>query len=195
MKKILYLDVDNTICNSTKRFVEIYNQEYNANADWNKCCKWDYSDICPLLKDSELYFAREDFYNDKLELIDNHVKGIIAILYLQGYDVHFITIGTKNNLKYKEQWLERNFPYITKDKYHLLEKTDMGKSEISMINGILVDDNYINLLTSSADLKICMHKETEWNKDIEKSGFKRLHNSMELYNYLMKLEEAGEIIV
>ena len=56
-----------------------------------------------------MYFAREDFYNDKLELIDNHVKGIIAILYLQGYDVHFITIGTKNNLKYKEQWLEKNF--------------------------------------------------------------------------------------
>ena len=195
MKKILFLDVDNTICNSTKRFVEIYNQEYNQQADWTKCYKWDLSDICPLVKDSGLYFAREDFYNDKLELIDNHVKGIIAILYLQGYDVHFITIGTKNNLKYKEQWLERNFPYITKDKYHLLEKTDMGKSEISMINGILVDDNYINLLTSSADLKICMHKETEWNKDIEKSGFKRLHNSMELYNYLMKLEEAGEIIV
>ena len=94
-EKILYLDVDNTICNSTKRFVEIYNQEYNQQADWTKCYKWDLSDICPLVKDSELYFAREDFYNDKLELIDNHVKGIIAILYLQGYDVHFITIGTK----------------------------------------------------------------------------------------------------
>ena len=50
MKKILYLDVDNTICNSTKRFVEIYNQEYNQQADWTKCYKWDLSDICPLVK-------------------------------------------------------------------------------------------------------------------------------------------------
>lgn len=193
MKKLLFLDVDNTLCNSTKRFVEIYNQEYNANADWTKCYKWDYSDICPLLEDSEIFFAREDFYNDKMELTDTHIKGIIAILYLRGYDINFVTIGTKNNLKYKEKWLEKNFPYISKDKYHLLEKTSMGKEEIHMQDGILVDDSYINLLTSNADLKICMHKRTDWNKDIERSGFIRLNNSMELYNYLMKLEKEGVI--
>lgn len=194
MKKLLFLDVDNTICNSTKRFVEIYNQEYNINADWTKCYKWDYSDICPLLEDSETFFAREDFYNDKLELVDNYIKGVIAMLYLQKYDINFVTIGTKNNLKYKEKWLKENFPYISKDKYHLLEKTNMGKEEISMLGGILVDDNYINLLTSNADLKICMHKRTEWNKDVERSGFVRLHNSMELYHHLMKLEKEGKIV-
>ena len=194
MKKILFLDVDNTICNSTKRFVEIYNQEYNANADWTKCYKWDYSDICSLLEDSETFFAREDFYNDKMELTDTHIKDIIAILYLRGYNINFVTIGTKNNLKYKEKWLEKKFPYISKDKYHLLEKISMGKEEIHMQDGILVDDSCINLLTSNADLKICMHKRTDWNKDIERSGFIRLNNSMELYDYLMQLEKEGEIV-
>ena len=194
MKKILFLDVDNTICNSTKRFVEIYNQEYNANADWTKCCKWDYSDICPLLEDAETFFAREDFYNDQLEFMDEYIKSVIAMLYLQGYDINFITIGTKDNLKYKEKWLEGNFTYISKDKYHLLEKTCMGKEEIDMQDAILVDDSCVNLLTSNADLKICMHKPTEWNSDVEKSGFVRLNNSMELYSYIMKLEKEGEIV-
>ena len=172
MEKLLFLDVDNTICNSTKRYVEIYNQEYNANADWAKCYKWDLSDICPLIKDSESYFAREDFYNEQMELMDDYIKGVIAMLYLQKYDIIFVTICTKDNLKYKAKWLEKNFSYIEKDKYHLLEKTNMGKEEIHMQNGILVDDNYINLLTSNADLKICM----------------------ELYHHLMKLEKEGVIV-
>ena len=194
MRKLLYLDVDNTICNSTKRFVEIYNQEYNQQADWTKCYKWDYSDICPLLEDAEPIFAREDFYNDKLELMDKYIKTIILLLHLQDYDIHFVTIGTKDNLKYKEQWLEQQFPYIRKDNYHLLEKTNMGKEEIHMQSGILVDDNCINLLTSNSDLKICMHKVTGWNKDIEKSGFIRLNDSLELYEFIKKLEREGVII-
>lgn len=194
MRKLLYLDVDNTICNSTKRFVEIYNQEYNQQADWEKCFKWDYSDICPLLEDAEPIFAREDFYNDKLELMDKYIKTIILLLNLQDYDIHFVTIGTKDNLKYKKRWLEKLFPYIPKQNYHLLEKANMGKEEIHMQEGILVDDNYINLLTSNSDLKICMHKTTEWNKGVERSGFIRLNNSLELYEFIKKLEGEGVII-
>lgn len=194
MRKLLYLDVDNTICNSTKRFVEIYNQEYNQQADWTKCYNWDYSDICPLLGDAEVIFAREDFYNNKLELMDNYMATIIRLLHLQNYDIHFVTIGTKYNLAYKEKWLEEQFPYIPKKNYHLLEKTDMGKEEIHMQGGILVDDNYINLLTSNSDLKICMHKITGWNKDIERSGFIRLNDSLELYEFIKKLEKEGVII-
>lgn len=194
MRKLLYLDVDNTICNSTKRFVEIYNQEYNQQADWTKCYKWDYSDVCPLLEDAEAIFAREDFYNDKLELTDKHIKVIILLLHLQDYDIHFVTIGTKDNLVYKKQWLVKQFPYIPENNYHLLEKTNMGKEEIHMQGGILVDDNYINLLTSNSDLKICMHEPVEWNKDIERSGFIRLKNSLELYDFLRRLEREGIII-
>lgn len=193
MEKILYFDVDNTICNSTKRFTEIYNQEYNQQADWTKCFKWDYSDICPLLKNSETIFAREDFYNEQLEFVDEWISGVITAFHLLGYDVNFVTIGTKENLKYKRLWLEKQFPYISKKNYHLLEKTCMGKEEIHMQGGTLIDDSYINLLTSNADLKICMHKPTDWNKDVEKSGFKRLYNSLELFDYITGLKKAGVI--
>jgi len=37
-----------------------------------------------------------------------------------------------------------------------------------------------------------MHKRVEWNKDIEKSGFKRVEDSLELYQYLRELESKGE---
>lgn len=194
MRKLIYFDVDNTICNSTKRFVEIYNEEYNQQADWTKCNKWDYSDICPLLDDAEPIFARKDFYNKQLELMDSQIKTIITLLHWENYDIHFVTIGTKDNLKYKREWLKRKFPFISTRNHHLLEKTNMGKEEIHMQDGILVDDNYINLLTSNADLKICMHKPVEWNKDIERSGFIRLNNSLELYDFIKKLEREGIIV-
>ena len=70
----------------------------------------------------------------------------------------------------------------------------MGKEEIHMQGGILVDDNYINLLTSNSDLKICMHKKTGWNKGVERSGFIRLNDSLELYEFIKKLEKEGVII-
>ena len=193
MEKRLFFDVDNTICNSTKRFVEIYNEIYDQNADWKKCYKWDYSDICPLVEDAEAIFARSDFYNNQLDFHDPYVYSILDYLYnAGGYDIHFVTIGTKRNLYFKTIWLERRFPYIPKENYHLLEKTEMGKGEVDMSKGILIDDNCINLLTSNADMKICMHKRVEWNKDIEKSGFKRVEDSLELYQYLRELESKGE---
>lgn len=192
MKKKLFFDVDNTICNSTKRFVQIYNQIYNQEADWRECYKWDYSDICPLIQDSEEIFARPDFYNWQMEYQDVYIQTVISYLYNVGeFDIHFVTIGTKKNLKHKETWLEIRFPYIPKENYHLLEKTNMGKEEINMIDGILIDDNYINLLTSNADLKICMHKLTDWNKGVERSGFVRLTDSLQLHQYIRELEASG----
>lgn len=193
MKRKLFFDVDNTITNSTKRFVDIYNQIYNADADWTKCYRWDYSDICPLLEDAETIFAREDFYKG-IEFTDRYIRSVIGMLHLEKFDINFITIGTKENLKYKKLWLNKNFPFVNKNNYFLLEKTSMGKEEIPMQNGILIDDNYINLLTSNADLKICMHKETEWNKGVERSGFVRLHNSLELFKYIIELKEEGVIV-
>lgn len=195
MKKKLFFDVDNTITNSTKRFVDIYNRTYNTNADWTKCYRWDYSDICPLLEDSEQFFARPDFYNWQMEYQDVNVPSIIKYLHdVGGYEINFVTIGTKDNLYFKEKWLEWHFPYISKENYHLLHKTEMGKEEIDMSGGILIDDNYINLLTSNADLKICMHKSVEWNKDVERSGFKRLYNSLELFQYIRELEGDDKFV-
>jgi len=195
MKKKLFFDVDGTIYDSSKRFVEIYNEEYNQAADWRKVNKWDFSDICPLLKnhDAERYFSLPEFYNKEMDYQDVHISSIISYLYkVDGYDIHFITIGSEDNLIFKRKLLEWHFPYIPKTNYHLLEKTDMGKGEIDMTGGILIDDNYINLLTSNADLKICMHRVTEWNKDVEKSGFKRLSDGLKLYNYIKALERDGK---
>lgn len=193
MKRKLFFDVDNTICNSTKRFVEIYNYQYNQNANWRNCYKWDYSDICPLLEeDAEVIFAQPDFYNWQLEFHDPNIPSIIEYLYDNGkFDIHFVTIGTKDNLYHKSKWLEHNFKYIPKENYHLLEKTTMGKGEIDMFDSVLIDDSYINLLTSNAEEKICMHKETGWNKDVERSGFKRVKDSLHLYQYIKELEAGG----
>jgi 5'(3')-deoxyribonucleotidase len=193
MKKKIFFDVDSTLCNSPKRFIELYNEKYNQNADWKKVYKWDFSDVCPLLENAEEIFAHPEFYNAQLEYMDVYIPSVLNYLHTSGeYEIDFVTIGNKDNLYFKKNWLQRNFPYITDDHYHLLNKIKMGKSEIDMSDSILIDDNYINLLTSNADLKICMYDIMEWNKDVEKSGFKRLKDSLDLYNYLSMLERDGK---
>ena len=195
MKKKLFFDVDGTICKSPKRVVQIYNEEFNQNSNWEECNKWDFSDVCPLLLDAESYFSRPDFYKNQLELTDPYIKGIISLLFISGYEIYFITIGSKDNLEHKKNWLIEQFPYVLESNMILLEKLNMGKAEIDMQGGILIDDNYINLLTSNADEKICMHKRTEWNEGVERSGFVRLKDSLELYNYIIKLEKEGRFDV
>jgi hypothetical protein len=192
MEKKLFWDVDNTLVNSKKRFVELYNIEYKQDADWRKVCKYDLSDECPLVENPIEIFNKPQFYNNDLDWEDMYVPEILRMLQLRdGFEIHIVTIGTKENLFFKKQWLKRRLKFINEENYHLLEKTDLGKGEINMINSTLIDDSYINLLTSNSKLKICMHKRTEWNKDCERSGFIRIENSLLLYQYIKKLEEQG----
>jgi hypothetical protein len=100
----------------------------------------------------------------ELELFD----GVIETLLKQqdNYNIELVTIGTSDNLYWKEKWCREKLPINFK--YRGIEKFGMGKSKdvCDMSGGVIIDDHINNIVTSNADHKI-LYKgdyETEWNQ-------------------------------
>lgn len=185
-KRKLFIDFDSTIVNSIKRICEIYNKKYISHLDfipakWYLVEKWNFSDQCTLAAKGEvpLYFNRKEFFNKQLEFMDN-AEEIINKLCTK-FDVYVPSLGLDNNLKYKEQWLNKHFPYIKFIPCSF--NTCSDKKHIDMSDGILIDDLVSNLESSNATTKICFGDIYDWNKNW--NGI-RCWNWYEIYNFLME---------
>ena len=174
-KKVnVFIDIDNTIYNSTKVAVDELNKRYNRNIKYTDIKAYDFTDQFPEVKQSEIkeIFSNENFYK-RLDCIDGTAFMFIDILSTQQkIDVSFVTLGTKENLENKKEWLD----YILKSKDFFDHEVDYyeyygslssasNKSFIDMSGGIFIDDNIDCLRSSNASIKILIKNgvDTKWN--------------------------------
>lgn len=184
MKQKLFIDFDEVIASSIKRFCRCYNMLYKNHvnfvpAEWWKTVQYDFKDTCPLIDnvheifDSELFFAG-------LELMNGNTYEVLEKLNNQ-YEVHIVSIGTFENLTNKARWIGMNLPFIEYAEL-LNTRNTMNKSIINMQGGILIDDVLDNLESSNAEFKFTFGDVQEWN---EKSEYERLFNWTDIGNKLL----------
>jgi len=169
-KKIIYLDVDNTIFPAEKRMAEIWNEHYklpNENPmDYKKITSWN----AGIDKDTvgEI-FSRIDFYDpSKIELYDG-VQESLKKAKEMGYKIVIFSKGTLTNIASKCVWLE-NILGKDIDAHVFMGSSDvkMGKSSLNMDGGIMIDDHIENLVGNNTMYNICAkmsEQEVDWNKD------------------------------
>lgn len=170
----VFIDIDNTIYDSTKAVVDELNKRYNKNVNPEDIKAYDFTDQFPEVKQSEIkeIFSNENFYK-RLDCIDGTAFMFIDILSIQQkIDVSFVTLGTKENLENKKEWLD----YVLKSgeffdhevdyyEYYGNLSGDSNKSFIDMSGGIFIDDNIDCLRSSNASIKILIKNgvDTKWN--------------------------------
>lgn len=167
-KNKLFIDFDNTVCESTKQFCRVYNTLYANHpefkpADYTKVLEYNFKDVCPLIEnpldifEHPLFFSSLEFYNDNtyevLEKLNKKYQLIIA------------TIGSPKNLALKCNWLENNLPFIKDYVLVFNEGCHMNKNVINMKDSIFIDDIPSNLLSVNAREKILFGKIYPWNAD------------------------------
>lgn len=187
MKRKLYLDFDQTICNSIKSFCSVYSDIYKYHKDfkqpnWRKVNKWNFSDEAPLVENVEDIFADKRFFN-RLEFIDENMKEVLYELN-KIFDITIVSIGTYKNISLKSLWIAKHLDFIQNSIFIVNKGCKMDKSIIKMNkDDIIVDDHQNNLFTSSAGTKICFADcgIKEWN---EKWDGLRVQNSLELFNLI-----------
>ena len=174
---------ENTLVESTKRIVELYNEDFRYYKkfyyiNWWEVNTWDFKECnCASKEYINTYFNQPRFF-DKLEMMPwaefvlNDLK--------EFYNITFVSLGYSPNLKLKSQWLEKKFPDIPYIMINMKKHKD--KSEIDMTDSIFIDDSYNNLVTSNATEKICFGDTYSWN---EKWDGKRLANWMDIKKYLL----------
>lgn len=202
-KSNLYLDFDGVVFDSIKRICDMYNQHHRYFRDYTpaisaEITQYDFSDICPLASHEILmsYFDSPEFFNvdgrggyywmtyaesNRLMSTKQYIEAIS-----DDYHIIFATIGSISNLRGKQLFLAKNFPYA--DFIGVDAATAKDKSEIDMSDGIQVDDEIRMLKTSNAKTKILFGKGYPWQPEPTSEEIKRCRTWDQLY---YNLKERG----
>jgi 5'(3')-deoxyribonucleotidase len=187
-KQKIYLDIDNTITNSTKAFVLVYNTLFKSKtnfipADWQKVDVWSFQDQCTLLKDTKSVedIFKTNLFFSYLEFINENTYEIIKEIN-EEYNIILVSIGTFSNISLKAEWCRFNLPCIKEAIFLVNANGKMNKSAINMSDGIIIDDVASNLESSNAKNKICFGERHQWNRDYQGN---HCLNWTEIRNFLL----------
>ena len=194
VKKKLFIDVDNTLLDSIKAIVDLYNEDFSAYPKYKfvhpyQIDSYDFKEL-PLINKQYIdhYFCQPRFF-EKVEFMDN-AEEVIEKLKTK-YDITFVSMGNYANLKLKERWIEEHIH----DTHFIGVSFEVSKdkSVVDMSDGILIDDSYEMLVSSNADVKICFGDFYEWNNQETEKPYLRLMNWKDVERFLMKDDIGGDL--
>lgn len=165
-KPILYVDFDGTLVDTNAAITDLYNEDFKFYKNYypvkaEDIDTYDFEECTCANKDYiNTYFNLPRFF-EKLQFMPWAETVMYKLSKL--YNIKVVSHGYSPNLKQKEIWLKKKLPYTEFIGVNLKEHQD--KSHINMKNGIFIDDNMKNLITSNADIKICFGRICNWNKD------------------------------
>lgn len=173
MKQKFFIDFDEVLVESSMAFCEVYNSAFHkhpnfvpANYSLNK--KWDFSDVCPLLQPGDVnkVFSSRDFFQ---HLKPQFYCQEVLEKWKDKYEYYLVSIGTKDNLKHKLDYVGKHFPMI--QNLILLETNGqkMDKSVINMMGNdkcnLFIDDHEDNLFSVEGNVNIPILFKSNGNKE------------------------------
>lgn len=157
----LYIDFDNVITNSSEIIVELLNEKYHCNKNFNDLTEYNFSDLFPMLDywDIEKLFKSEELFK-RVKIIDGF-NDFMKLNSEKFEKLFVVTIGTKENLEMKRK-------FLTDNKLGFIELIGIenhgnnNKSLVDMSDGILIDDNSECLRSSNAMIKVLFQPYKRW---------------------------------
>ena len=149
-KKIIYVDVDDTIAETRRAVLEFYRdmtKDYTTGLATSK--EFSYQGMCPKMTREQIenIFIDLDFFR-KLKPIDGAVEGLTYLLN-KGYDVRFCTAHKPEGRLFKDVWLNTYFPMISKVNY-----VDVYESKKDYRGYAFIDDGVHHLEENQSNIKI-----------------------------------------
>ena len=176
------LDFDETLFPTLERVIEIYNKRYNANIELSHITTYSLYDCL----DSNVADNLIELFCDK-EVYDNlqPYKGAVRAVKMlaeQGHEIYVATATNVKNIEWKEQLLQKHFPFVPKD--NLIRVHNKALLNVD----VLVEDSMRNLTRTFAE-RICF--DQLWNRDSEKDyvySIYRIHHWGEINNVIQSIE-------
>lgn len=193
-KPTIYLDFDECLVDTMKSFCETYNEKFKDHkefvpSDYTNVYKYNFTDQCPLLQGTDevhAIFDSEEFF-EHLAIKDYCIDTLLD--HKSYFDYHIVTIGTPKNLALKSLWISEHLPFIQNVTLMSNGINKVDKSVINMFNGdipnIFLDDHHDNLISSNANIKICMasYGDREWNSkwDLKVNNWIEFDKILDIY--------------
>lgn len=189
----LFIDFDNTIANSSEVIVDMLNEHFGKNENFEKLRKYDFSDLFPECSywDIEKFFNSDKMF-ERLKIFPNMIETVDD--FKDFFDeISIVTIGTKDNLENKKRFLKENNLELTF--YGIENNGRSDKSSVDMHNGVFIDDHIGCLHSSNAKIKILMKnvENGEWNKVEPNDDIYVVNNWYEVYSIFDFIKKNKEL--
>lgn len=180
------IDFDSTLFPTLERVLEIYNERHNSNLKMSQITEYDLhecfsNDIADELLD---LFLDEKVYDD-LRPYNGAIKAVKTLVE-RGHEIYVATSSDLKNMEWKEQLLQKHFPFIPKK--NLIRIYNKALLNVD----VMIEDNMDNLIQTFAD-RICF--DQLWNQSETKDfvyGVYRVHHWDEITNIINKIERKNK---
>lgn len=166
MKTKIFFDFDNTLVNSTKAFIDVYNLLYQDNIDSTSIHNYDFSPQIKLEKNQIVQIFSSTIFYDKLKIFDGVEKFLKKLHDSNLFEVIMVTNCSCNSISKKIEYLKNsNLDQYINSKIYLDVNKCADKSLINMHNAIFIDDHLDNHKTSNAEIKCAYisNKNQNWS--------------------------------
>lgn len=196
-KPNVFLDIDDVILNSSDTVIDILNKKYNLKKSKKDLKDWTFKSITHNCTPQmvEDIFCSEEFWNtitfrqELINLFEENEK------LLNSFNWILTTKGNEVNHKQKYNYLFNSgkVKFFAENKnrfsYYALSLEEK-KSAVNMLGGIQIDDNYNNLRSTDASVKILLKNEIATNYN---DYYLTSDNLQNLY-IVNTLDEIGQIL-
>ena len=176
------IDFDGTLFPTIEKVFEIYNKCHGTNVNLSQITAYSLYDSFSADVADELLelFVEKDVYNN-LQPYKGSIR-TIKTLVERGHEIYIATSSDIRNMEWKEELLQKHFPFIPKDNLIRIH----NKSLLNV--DVLVEDKLDNLRSTFAD-RICF--DQPWNRDVDVDyvySISRVHNWGEILNAISNIE-------
>lgn len=181
MRRIV-INFDNTLFPTAERVIELYNKKHNTNLELSQITTYNLHDCLPVEVADELL---ELFVDKETYVCLQPYKGAVRAvktLVEQGHEVYVATSTDVRNMEWKEELLQKHFPFIPKQNLIRIH----NKSLLNV--DVIIDDKLDNLKSTFAD-RVCF--DQGWNRDNDADyvySIYRIHHWGELNNVINTIE-------
>lgn len=186
MKRI-GIDFDETLFPTLDKVLEIYNKRHGTNIDTSQITKYNLHDNFPADIADELVelFVEKDVYSS-LQPYRGAVRAVKTLVE-QGHEVYVATSTDVRNMEWKEELLQKHFPFIPKKNLIRIH----NKSLLNL--DVLVEDKLENLKKTFAD-RICFNQPWNVDKDADYVySISRITHWGEIVNIIQEIERKDKV--
>lgn len=176
------LDFDETLFPTIEKVLEEYNKKHNANVELSQITTYNlYDSLSTEIADEliELFVDKNVYTN--LRPYKGSIRAVKTLIE-HGHEVYVATSTDVRNMEWKEELLQKHFPFIPK-------KNLIRIHNKSLLNvDVLVEDKLDNLKSTFAE-RICFHQP--WNFDENADyvySIYRIHHWGEIINVINTIE-------
>lgn len=153
-KKILHIDLDDTILCLVSRWLEVYNETYNDDLTYDEITDWEITKFTKISKEEMLSIPIQDKFYQSLKIRNGAYSTIKWAM--DYYDVQICTSTHRTMYDSKIKWIENNLPFFPVSKINAIH------DKYILHGQILFDDRPKNL--DNFFIIKPMLFSTPWNK-------------------------------